>query len=372
MTRIIYAAGADLGSGAAHNVHILRMCGALAEQRAEVQLVVRRSPPWERVAADFGLTRPFEIRSSPSCAGRLAAAQFATAVVRVSRPGDLVLTRDLPAALLAAMAGRAVIFETHAPFNAGRSRFMFRLLLRLKQFLGLVVITRALESHFLEEFGEPLIGRTVVLPDGAIERATPGSKTKEIERPAVGYLGTFLPGKGVDLVLRIAQAMPEAHFHLVGGTAADAGLSSEAVPINVHFAGRVPHSETIEWIDSFDIALLPNSNRVLGADRKVDIGRWTSPLKLFEYMAAGRPIIASRIPVLQEVLEDGRNCLLADPEDPSEWTRSIRLLLDDPDRAARMGRQAREDLEQKYTWRRRAKRMIDFANRPPDAAGAVR
>ena len=95
--------------------------------------------------------------------------------------------------------------------------------------------------------------------------------------------------------------------------------------------------------------MLPNTATEVSA-------RYTSPLKLFEYLAAGRPIVASRLPALAEVLEDGINALLVAPGDPAALADAIRRLIADPALALRLAARAFADAEQ-YSWARRAERL---------------
>src|SRR4029079_715197 len=81
-----------------------------------------------------------------------------------------------------------------------------------------------------------------------------------------------------------------------------------------------------------------------------------SPLKLFEYMASGRPIVASALPSLREVLRDGENALLVEPGNPPAFVAAISRLKDDPALAAQLAAQARRDVED-FTWVRRAERL---------------
>ena len=86
---------------------------------------------------------------------------------------------------------------------------------------------------------------------------------------------------------------------------------------------------------------------------------FTSPLKLFEYMAAARPIVASDLPALREVLRDGENALLVPPEDPVALAVAIRRLQEDPALAERLAGQAARDVRA-YTWEERGRRIVEF------------
>jgi glycosyltransferase involved in cell wall biosynthesis len=82
-------------------------------------------------------------------------------------------------------------------------------------------------------------------------------------------------------------------------------------------------------------------------------------LKVFGYMAAGKPILCSDLPVLREVIEDGRNGLLLPPEDPKAWATTLRYLVDNPAECSRLGATARADFLARHTWQQRASLMIN-------------
>ncbi len=89
-----------------------------------------------------------------------------------------------------------------------------------------------------------------------------------------------------------------------------------------------------------------------------EIGRWMSPLKVLEYMAAGKAILASDIPALREILRDGETALLLPPGEPEAWAAAARALLRDPGRAAALGARARAAFLAKHTWDARAVRIL--------------
>ena len=117
----------------------------------------------------------------------------------------------------------------------------------------------------------------------------------------------------------------------------------------------VPPRTVPAWLKRFDVLALPNI-----ASERIS-ARHTSPLKLFEYMAAGRPIVASDLPSLREVLRDDENALLVPPDDPKVLAAGIRRVIEDKPFAAKLAAQAREDVMQ-YSWTSRAKRLLEFMN----------
>ncbi|KAA3624580.1 MAG: glycosyltransferase [Proteobacteria bacterium] len=107
-----------------------------------------------------------------------------------------------------------------------------------------------------------------------------------------------------------------------------------------------------------DILRAPYRSAVSARGGRRDIARWMSPLKVFEYMAANRPMVASDLPVLREVLVHDRNAILAPPDDVQSWIDAFEALRRDGERARRIAAAARDDFERFYTWKARAEHVV--------------
>jgi glycosyltransferase involved in cell wall biosynthesis len=158
--------------------------------------------------------------------------------------------------------------------------------------------------------------------------------------PRIVYLGRISRDRGLDILTRIAQA-DLGQVLLVGDC-------DDPVPDHPALQHRpsVPHREVATLYAESELVVLPYQADLSHADG-------ISPMKLFEAMAAGRPIIASDIPPLREILQPGRNALLADPADPEAWVHQVAELRDNPQLAQRIAKQAREDATA-YSWPNRA------------------
>lgn len=384
--KIAYLSASTIPSRAANSVHVMKMCQAFAQLGHEVTLYAPDSATETDAAARadcharYGVAGNFDIRWV--WWSRILGRQYTSGLVAAQaarRAGaQIALARCLPSALFAARAGIPVMFEYHQPISdSGRlsrlNEWLFRQLIATPAFLGLISITHALKAHFLEHYPQ-LEGRILVAPDGA-DPFPPGVVPAQLDaRPGrlqVGYVGQLFAGKGMEVVAELCKAAPFADFHVVGGLEHDIARWREALAgqQNITFHGFVPHVRTAEFIAAFDVVLLPNQNRITWHKAGGDIGRWTSPLKMFEYMAAGKPIISSDVAVLREVLEDGRNALLCPPEDTSAWVAALHRL-DDPSLRDQLGQQALADFEHHYSWRRRANRILTHHATASDARTA--
>ncbi|MEK8143055.1 glycosyltransferase [Streptomyces sp. M10(2022)] len=129
-------------------------------------------------------------------------------------------------------------------------------------------------------------------------------------------------------------------------------------PANAYFHGHRPPGAVHAYFPLFDVVLAPYQAKVYTAGGHCETGRWASPMKLFEYMAHGRAIIASDLPVLREILQDGVNCLLRPPDDPDAWADAVEHLVSDAAFGRSLGDAARQQFLHRHTWRHRANLVL--------------
>jgi glycosyltransferase involved in cell wall biosynthesis len=196
--------------------------------------------------------------------------------------------------------------------------------------------------------------RFASIPDPERARQTLGFR----DAPTVLCAGHLYAGRGVDLFLALAEALPDAHFVWVGGRASDVEewKRKAARLSNVTFVGFVPNVELPRYLAAADVLLMPYARSILGSSGDASSASVASPMKMFEYMAAGRAILTSDLPVIREVL-DNSSAAFAPPEDAPAWTAALKSLLADPARRAALASTARREVE-KYAWLARAEKIL--------------
>ncbi|MFN4310039.1 MAG: glycosyltransferase family 4 protein [Ferrovibrio sp.] len=303
----------------------------------------------------------------------LRIAYHATRKIRHSESGGAILSRNLYAAFtLAVMYRMPLLFETHQ-LETGLRKFMQRQIVRCPWVATIVISTHLAE--LLPKHLSATPKRTIVLHDAAPQGIKPVPVTKKRERlralapiaegswtQICGYFGHLYTGRGIDIVEAMAAARPDTLFLVYGGTDADvAARRSSRRLANLSFMGHVPHPMARELMCLMDVLLMPYQQTVSIGVAGHDTARWMSPMKMFEYLGAGVPIISSDLPVLREVLRDDENCLLAGPADTTAWIDALDRLRDSPDLAARIGTAAHAEYEQRHTWTRRAEQILAAA-----------
>lgn len=410
--RLVYLANSRIPSGAANSIHVMRMCNAFAQIGHDVHLIsplqTTRSSGVFDVFSHYGVPNSFRIHHpSPVSLGvgkkRLYAAQMVQAAATLMP--DLVYARSLPAALIAAAQGLPVCYELHhlpeqdhllvAPVKRLRvyiealrrkhwlgdqrllelsqigalddPRLMFKRLVSSSNLVCAVTITHALKRAVLARYPE-LERRILVAPDGA-DPSPKDIPTTTLQGPqqklTVGYTGQLYPGKGIELIANLAKMCPWATFHIIGGNGRELSYWRKKLrnDRNVYLYGSVPPKDVKGYIRAVDVCLLPNQRQMYAHSHKrrsgAEIGEFTSPLKLFEYMAEGKAIIASDLSVIKEILINNRNALIRPPDDTKQWSKALCLLKDDINLRKSLGHNAKVDFENNYTWENRARLILD-------------
>ena len=118
------------------------------------------------------------------------------------------------------------------------------------------------------------------------------------------------------------------------------------------------HNAASRYLQHFDVLLAPYQKKVSVAGGGNTV-QWMSPLKIFEYMSTGKPMISSDLPVLHEVLKPDKNAYLCIADDVDDWVSVLQSIQKNPTKAAQIGATAKEDFLQNYTWLRRSEKIIE-------------
>ena len=368
--KIALATASSVPATTANSIQVVNMASAFHKLGHDVLLLgrLRKGETLNdeiRISEFYGVEDGFSIKRYPWEKARfLSAVNYIISVtyqVLKFRP-DLVLSRHIGVSLIAGLAGAPVLHEVHAP-ELGNSRFglaLTRALLLIPTSLGFVTISRALEVFYRRNlnFGKKLL---FSVPDGASlsSHSVPAGNCPRTGVFRAGYFGSLYEGRGFDLILSLADLLPDIQFHIFGDLDfASPELVECAERIqNIKLEGFRPPSVAKQEQKKFDVLLAPYQEATLDRSGN-DTAKWMSPLKIFEYMASGAPIVASKLPALEEVLSSGVNCVLVESDDTSAWKEAILLLKHDCEFASTVARRARMDLETNYTWEIRAERIL--------------
>jgi glycosyltransferase involved in cell wall biosynthesis len=178
-----------------------------------------------------------------------------------------------------------------------------------------------------------------------------------------GYFGQVYAGRGIEIIEAMAAARPSCLFLVFGGGESDVATRRIKAPSNLRYMGHVPHSVSQNAQAAVDVLLMPYQQSVSIGIQGHDTARWMSPMKMFEYLAAGVPIISSDLPVLREVLRDGENCLLVCPSDIKSWLDALDAIVSKPKLSERIAANAHAQYQRKHTWLHRGEKILEAYGR---------
>ncbi|HEX5069089.1 MAG TPA: glycosyltransferase [Vicinamibacterales bacterium] len=379
---VLYFADTRFPIERANGVQMMATCYALARRGHDVTLVTRpdsaasaRDPfafyDWPPIST----LRVNTIGVSGGARGRRVRFLLGSARVAASARDAVVFTRDLGLAAwllqIPRLARPPLVYESHgladvvaaemprllgdaqpAPSPAKLRRLARREQRVWKRAGAYVAITRGIADELTTRFG----GRAnvFVVPDGA--RAQPPEPARGSEPFVAAYAGHLYPWKGVDVFVQALAAVPGVHGLIVGGHQGEQDLNrvrglvrALRLESRIEITGMVPPGDVPRRLARASALVLPNTATAISE-------RYTSPLKLFEYLSVGRPIVASDLASVREVLTDEQTALLVPPGDAHAMAGALMRLQRDPALAAQLAAGAAR-LAPQYTWDARAVRL---------------
>ena len=393
--KLLYLANARIPTEKAHGLQIMQNCEALADNGAAVTLWAARrvntdamneiEDPW----AHYGVKHNFDLWRVP-CLDlqwlvgddiailrrgafflQIISYSFLMCLSLLFTRSDIYYSRDLLTVwLLTFLKPRhKVAYEPHRLSNSGIGRWLQTMAVRRAG--TIFPITATMAAILIERGADPTQVHTA--HDG-IRKArfehVPDQKTarREIGWPdeafIVGYVGrlhTMSMDKGVSTLIQAIAQLEGVSLGLVGGPEDMAEklrrqwLASGLPEERFLYAGQVKPEAVPHYLSAFDVCAMPHPYTDHYATA-------TSPLKLFEYMASQRPIVASDLPGWADVVVNGHSALLVPPGDANALAKAIKLLLDNPEMRVKLATNAYARVMVDYTWDSRAKRNLDCLN----------
>jgi len=346
---IIYLANARIPTEKAHGIQIMKMCEAFSQQGVKTELVV----PWRfnKIKEDlfdyYQIKRIFKIRKLPSLdliplglpkiGFWIQSLSFALSVCfyLLFKKANIIYSRDPFSLFFLSFFKKNLVYEAHTfPGHFFWYKYF------LKKISGLITITKKLKDKVKQNKEE--CRQRFNLP---------------LDKKIVLYTGHLYEENGVYTLLQSAEYLSSYLFVFVGGT--DYDISNFKVKSskfeNVFVVGHRSHKEIPFWLKAGDVLVLPTSGKYLKEKYYV------SSLKLFEYMASQKPIVASDLPSTREILNQN-NSILVKPDDPKALAEGIKVALRNIDLSDKIAYQAYQDV-QNYTWQKRAKNILESISR---------
>ncbi|OGG61444.1 hypothetical protein A3I46_01230 [Candidatus Kaiserbacteria bacterium RIFCSPLOWO2_02_FULL_54_13] len=368
--KIYYIANARMPSEKAYGIQLAKMCEAFIEQGIEVELCIPRTLRSHLSLKEFyGLrvyvpTRTFlsfDWYDRGSVGFALSSLTFMASVCLYllrHRGSALVYTIDMDPYSFAPLAllGAPIAVEMHSPKIAN---VLTRLFFKRANY---IIATNPLTREKIASVFSLRPERFIVEPNGvdpsAFNVPSKEDARKECALPAEAnialYVGRFYDWKGMPVLQRAAVELKKNGVltYLIGGTQEEFERRTGGPSVPLHFGGSVEHKSIVTWCAAADVLL------ILGTRANEFSYHYTAPMKLFEYMATGRPVVAANTPALRSLVSE-EDVVFYAPDDPVDLARKVYAVCSSPEESTQaiMNRlqKAREHL-----WSKRAARIGAF------------
>ncbi len=369
---MLYISQGNIPSRWAHTFQTMKMAQAFSEIVPEFKLVIQQNwlfkyLPKFNLKKWYGLTSEFSIEKLTSfklpyrrILKNVWDKDFDRQAIDYSlkQKPDIIYTRSPYCACLCCEKELNTILEIH--ISEKDPEFIHAVSAqKYPSFLGVVTVTDSLKCKYVQ--ANLRADRIFVWPDAVNPAAFSNLLGKDVMKKKFKfhdgltalYAGHFYPHKGVQYIVEAAKLLPHINFCLIGGWKNDiARLKASASGIkNIAFKGFLPHELIPEYLCACDFLILPNSG-------KHPHSKDTSPMKLFEYMASGKPIIASDIPAFKDILQNRKNALLVTPDSSEAIAAGILELIENQELALNLSETARSD-SSRYSWHQRANDILE-------------
>lgn len=363
--KISYLSGSPIGTNVANAIHVMNMAAAFVDADHDVYLHANCSYDGvERIFDRFGLRRQnFSIIGKKQARLKYFGPilygfrQALHARQRISP--DVCYARCLTSAFFSLQLGMRVVLELHAMPYSKSARWLYGYLLSHPRLVRIVVISQGLLNDLKIIYPSVKGLSSVVAHDGAnlpLQRELfklKGSSTAL----RLGYAGGLRSGNGISMIVSLASIFPQYSFHIAGGSNDEIkSWQEKTVSKNIFWYGSLEPKSVNSFLSSCDILVAPYQDGPKTAGGN-DTSKWMSPLKIFEYMATGKPMIVSDFSVLREVL-DRDVAMLVSPNELDSWILALELLANDSSLRNRIGVAAKYKLKSHYTWKARAVQVL--------------
>ncbi|MBE0686694.1 MAG: glycosyltransferase [Anaerolineaceae bacterium] len=356
----------------ANSIQVMKVCQSYCQLGHDVTLIVpgRKTAEWDEISKIFGIQTIFSIKYIlTQRAFRRYDFSFISGFLIFIKKYDLVHTWIPQIASIAGLIGKPYIIELHGMPTGKVGPKIYKDIIFSKHKKRFLCITNALkemyetayEFRFKESEIQIAPNGVVLEPYSILPESTEVKQKLGIsDRFTAIYTGHLYQGRGMDLLVELAMNLPEIQFVWVGGREEDVNHWREKIEINkiknIKLVGFVANEYIPTYQSAGDVLLMPYENSISGSSGGNSVD-FCSPMKMFEYMAAGKPIISSDLPILHEILNE-KNAMFCQYNKVNQWVDAINMIKNSPDFGIRLGNQARVDVEQ-YSWIERARKSLD-------------
>jgi glycosyltransferase involved in cell wall biosynthesis len=377
--KLLYITNSRIPTEKAHGINIVETCNAFSKANIEIILVLpkRHNIIKKDTFSYYGIGKTFKIKylrvfdfvRYGFLGFWVTQISFIIALLfqRWNKKEYIIFTRDEWTGWILALCGYKVFYDMHG-FPVKWLNLWQR---SMKRMTGIICTNKwkmeQCNKFFNINSNDMVIARNgfnSILFDIPLEKKEARKKLQlPQDKKIIMYTGHLYDWKGVDIVAQVASLAKDWLFIFVGGSKEEVEKFAEKYYLcnNILILGQKLHKSIPLYLWAADVLVLPNSRRSISSRLEVYSQYDTSPIKMFEYMASNRPIVASRLSSICEVLNED-NSVLVDADNLNELFSGLQKIIGDEKFAKKIANQALDDVRQ-YAWDKRALKIINFINK---------
>ena len=354
--KIIYIAETSITNKSAYTHHVMKMCDAFSQLNHDLILLIpnfEKKIHFNKIRKNFLLNgrKGFKIKTiqNRKLTNFVLRAIFAFKVskfIKKNKP-NIILTRSFISSIFLTLFKIKHILEIHSELQSITKFLMINLnYINSKYILKKILISKSLNKIYKFKAKDILI-----LHDGVdIKNFKYSKETKEIKTAT--YVGSFYKGRGIDIILELAKKFKKIKFNLYG----EKNKFNKVKLKNVKFLGYINYNEVPKVLSDSDVLLMPYSKKVYVRADNINTANYCSPLKMFDYLAAGKIIMSSKLDGICEVLKHKNNSIIVNKYDPKSWIKYMEDIIKKKYNLSSIRKHSLKTAT-KFTWYSRAQKI---------------
>ena len=356
MKNINYISELSLPSNSGYAQHVLKICDSFSKKFKTTLFVISNNKSFFELKKEYLLKRKFEIKlfSKNYKNNFITRIFFSLYVLKNINKNSIIISRSLISSLILSLFGVRNILELHHP-PKGLTNYVFYLyrLLRLDKNLDYIFLHKNIKKYLK-------IKRGIVLDDAC---DLSDFKLRKLKiKYEYCYVGSLFRGKGLEKIIELADYFPKKKFHVFGDfKTLDSNFQKAQIESlkNLHMHDFKSYRHIPKILMSSKFLLLPYLNKVSVNSKNLEVSKFMSPLKMFDYLASGRIIMASDLKVYSHILKNNFNCLMPKKNDLRSWVNLINKI-SNKNKNFNYLRKNAVNTASKFTWDKRIKKIINY------------
>ncbi len=330
--RICYLANSAIPSTNASSIQIVKMCEGFSKLNHKVLLITTNASDkkvfdFYNVNSKFKITKLKKFQTFP-LGLKYYLFSIKSIIESLKFNPDIYITRNFFTSFLLTIFRKRNILELHhgIEIESRIVRFIIKNtnFLNFKYLIRLVAITNNVKNYYKKNF-KIKQKKIIVSPSGSsIEKVFFNNSIKNVKKLNIGYFGSLYKSRGVDIILKLSRIDKNNRYFIFGNLNQYKNIRVKNLNRNLYVNDYVPYKAIPENISKMDVLLMPYQEKIAAAGDVGDIINFTSPLKLFDYIACGKTIISSDVRVLKEILKEKKNVIFVQNfKNVFSWKREI-------------------------------------------------